>query len=96
MRVQPDASTVIKNGKTTVTTAGTAVRVGSGSIKSVVIKALSTNTGFIYVGTEAVTSANGFQLKAADSVGLDIDSLDKVWINSSVNAEGVTYLAIDK
>lgn len=90
----PVASTTMFNGKTTVTTAGTrVVLAASQAVKSVVIKALSTNTGIIYVGNSTVASTNGLQLLAGETVSLDIANLNTVNIDSSVNGEGVTYIA---
>lgn len=83
---------IVGNGKTTVTAAGTRVPLGSGAIKSVTLRALVTNTGLIYVGNTTVSSANGFQLSKSETVSLDIDDLAKVNIDSSVNGEGVTYI----
>jgi len=81
------------SGVTTVTTAGTQVALGSSTaIDSVTIKALSTNTGLIYVGTSTVSSADGFQLSAGDSVSLDVDNLTDVYIDSAVDTEGVSYI----
>lgn len=61
-------------------------------INSVVIKALSTNTGTIWVGGSAVTSANGFELSASDSVSISVNNLNLLWIVSTVNNEGISYL----
>lgn len=89
----PVAPTTVFNGKTTVTTAGTRVVLASSqAVKSVAIKALTTNTGTIYVGSSTVSSTNGFQLAAGDTVSLDIANLNTVNIDSSVNGEGVTYI----
>lgn len=89
----PVASTGLYYGKKTVTTAGTRVALASSqAVKSVVIKALQTNTGYIYVGDSSVASTNGFQLLAGDTVSLDIANLSTVNIDSSVNGEGVTYI----
>lgn len=86
--------TAVYNGKTTVTTAGTRVALASSqTVKSVTVKALSTNTGFIYVGNSSVANTNGFQLKAGDTVSLDLSNLATVYIDSSVNGEGITYIA---
>lgn len=88
--------TTIFNGKTTVTTAGTRVTLsGSTTIKSVTVKALSTNTGFIYVGNATVAASNGHQLLAGDSISMDIANLTTVNIDSSVNGEGVTYFGVN-
>ena len=86
--------TTIRNGKKTVTTAGTRVAlVGSStSCAAVIIRALSANTGTIYVGDSSVSSSNGHTLSAGESVGLAINDLASVYIDSSVNGEGVTFL----
>ena len=85
--------TIVGNGVTTVTTAGTRVALSSStSIASVTVKASATNTGYIYVGSSSVSSSNGFQLSARDAVSIDIDNLSKVYIDSSVNGEGVSYI----
>ena len=85
--------TTIISAKVTVTTAGTRVQFVTNTIKSVVIKSLSINTGFIYVGNSLVSATNGFQLSAGDTIALDITNTNVVWIDSSVNGEGVTWFA---
>lgn len=88
------APTAIFNGLTNVTTAGTRVTLAaSQAVKSVAIKARSTNTGTIYVGNSSVASTNGIQLLAGETVSLNIANLNTVNIDSSVNGEGVTYIA---
>lgn len=90
------APTTVFNGKTTVTTAGTRVVLASSTtVKSVTIKALAANTGTIYVGNSTVASTNGLQLAAGDTVSLDVSNLNTVNIDSSVNGEGVSYLAVN-
>lgn len=94
MTVQIDTPKTIYSGKINVTISGTEVILGTGVISSVTIKALSANTGVIYVGAGGVSSANGFQLAAGDTLSIDISNLATVWIDSSINGEGVTYLAV--
>ena len=90
------APTVPVNGRTTVTTAGTrVVLAGSTTVKSVTIKALGTNTGIIYVGDSAVSSSNGFPLYARDTISMDISNLNTLYIDSSVNNEGIAYIAVN-
>lgn len=90
------APTTIFNGNKVVTTAGTRVTLAaSTTIKGVTVKALSTNTGIIYVGNTTVAAANGFQLKANESVSIAIADLATVNLDSSVNGEGVTYAAVN-
>lgn len=89
------APTSIVNGKTTVSTAGTRVQLSSNTCLSITLKALSANTGTIYVGNSSVASTNGFELLAGDTVSLDISNTNVVYIDSSVNGEGVTWLAVN-
>jgi hypothetical protein len=87
--------TTIYNGKKTVTTAGSRVTLSTTqAVKSVTIKALYSNTGSIYVGNATVSSANGLELLAGDSVNFDISDIANIYLDSSVNAEGVTFLAV--
>lgn len=84
--------TTITGGTKTVTTAGVAESLGaSTTIKSIYIRATSTNTGNIYVGGSGVSSANGIALAANDSVEIDIADLATVYIDSDINGEGVGF-----
>jgi len=88
--------TTIITGATTVTTATTRVVLGTTTpAKSIYIKANIANTGIIYVGGVTVTSANGIPLAANDSVTIDIADRATVYIDSSVNLEGVTYMVMN-
>ena len=84
----------IYNGKKTITTAGTAEALASSTaVKSVVIKALYSNTGKVYVGNSSVSSSNGVELEAGDAIGIDIDNLNKIYIDADNDGEGVSYIA---
>ncbi len=88
--------TIVGSGQTTVTTAGTPVVLASSTATaSMTIRAFSTNTGKIYVGSAGVSSSTGFILSADETVSLDLDNLSKIFINSSVNGEGVSYIYLD-
>jgi hypothetical protein len=82
-------------GQKVVTTAGTAVKVltTDDGYYTLIIKALSTNTGLIYVGNSDVDSTNGFELDAGEETIIVISEgqLD-IYIDSSVNLEGVSYI----
>ena len=91
--ISPQPSSV-NNNRVTVPSAGTRVQFAYALLKSMVIKALVANTGTIYVGGQTVSSANGFQLAAGDVVAFDINNASAVWIDSSVNGEGVSWLGI--
>lgn len=84
----------ILSGKTTVTTAGTRVQLASNACKSIVIKALAANTGIIYIGNVTVAAANGYELAAGDSISCDCSNLDLIYIDSSVNGEGVSWFLV--
>jgi hypothetical protein len=86
--------TAIVHGQKTVTTAGTEVALGSSTTlySGVRIKALHANTGWIYVGANPVTSSTGFVLDAGEEVFLEVANLATVYIDSSVNGEGVSYI----
>lgn len=87
------------DGRKTVTTAGTAVALSSSSVLvgSVSLTALSTNTGLIVVGASTVKAAAGERrgqpLSAGQSVSLDIRDLSSIYIDSTVNGEGVSWMA---
>jgi hypothetical protein len=91
------AASGAKSGQKVVTTAGTAVVLAaSREIEGpILIKALEGNTGKIYVGNDGandVTSANGYELGAGDSLQLNyVSNIASIYIDSSVNGEGVSW-----
>jgi hypothetical protein len=92
------APTAITDGNKTVTTAGTAVRLVASTTASreVTITALLANTGLISVGGSTTTpsgTVRGVILAAGDSYTIAINDLYKVYINSTVNSEGVSFTA---
>ena len=88
-------ATAIYNGQKTVTTAGTQVALASSQAitHSVKIKALHGNSGWIYVGNSSVSSSNGYVLDAGETLEIQVANLATVYIDSSVNGEGVSYVA---
>ncbi len=87
--------TTVYSGKKTVTEAGTAEALSTTQalVSGVTIKALSTNTGLIYVGGATVDADTGFQLALGEAVFIEIDDLATVYVDSAVSGEGVTFLA---
>lgn len=88
------------SGQKTVTTAGTAVALGTTQIDSaLLIRALDTNTGIVVVGNDGandVTVSNGYRLSAGEALVIDhIDNLAAVYVDSAVNGEGVCWLKLD-
>lgn len=94
LKTSESSATTVLMGKVTVTTAGTRVQLSGTSkpSKAVVIRALETNTGLVYVGDSTVASTNGHRLSPGESVGLEIADLTNVYLDSAVNGEGISYL----
>ena len=89
------------SGQKTVTTAGTAVALGSQPINGpLMVKALDTNTGVIAIGNDGaatpdVTVSNGLRLEAGDSVIFDfVSDLANLMLDSAVNGEGLSWLVL--
>jgi hypothetical protein len=86
------------SGQTTVTTAGTEVQLNANqACNSVIIKALSTNTGIMYVGNDganAVSSSTGYPLNKDEYVVLEVLNLNNVYVDASVNGEKVAWIIL--
>jgi len=88
----------IADGRRVVTTAGTRVALAAASTpcKFVVITAETDNTGNITVGSSTVVAAlatrQGIPLAADDSIGFPIDNLTDVYLDSTINGDGVTFV----
>jgi hypothetical protein len=88
------------SGQKTVTTAGTALALGTAAINApLMVKALAANTGAMYIGNDGagdVTSGNGLELAAGDVVIFDwVANLGALILDSAVNGEGVAWLALN-
>ena len=63
------------------------------------VKALLANTNNVYVGNDGandVTSANGLELAAGDSIIFDhVGNLGSIWLDVDTNGEGVAWLMLD-
>jgi len=86
------------SGAKTVTTAGTAVALGTRNVQAITIYAKIANTGVIYVGGSDVDSDTNAGLQPGDQLTLDFglagESLAALYIDSSVSGEGVDYYAV--
>jgi hypothetical protein len=91
------ASTLTDQRKT-VTTAGTAVQLLTASTpcKWVVVVAFKANTDAVAVGSSTVLAATGTArgvlLNPMEKAAIPIDNVNKVWLDSRVNGEGVAFL----
>lgn len=89
-------TTDIGQGVTTVTTAGTDVVLSTYTLaKWVSIQAQTDNSGYIAVGGAGVdatiSTGTGILLAAGESITFPVDNLSDVYIDSTVNGEGVRY-----
>jgi hypothetical protein len=88
------------SGQKSITAAGTAEALSASNKAqcAVAVKALTTNTGLVYVGNDGaadVSSSNGFPLAAGDTIIFEyVDDLANIWVDSAVNGEGVAYLVL--
>lgn len=89
----------LRTFKKTVTTAGTRVKLST-DVKHVwqlKVKALSANTGLIYIGDNTVSLTVGYELSKTEEMDLSaifakdnfIMDLSEIYIDSAVNGEGV-------
>jgi len=91
----PRYSATLNTGSKIVTTAGTAEPLGTATnVREVLIQAKRNNTGQIYIGPVGVHNDNsdGICLDKTDYVKFYCSSLSEIYVNSTVNGEGVTYL----
>lgn len=89
----------VADGRKTVTTAGTRVQLAtSKAINSVAVTALEGNTGQICVGGKTVVAKlenrTGIPLAAKQTATIDTDDIGDLWIDSTVNGEGVSWAAV--
>lgn len=95
--VSQGAPTSITSGRKTVTTPGTAVQLVSlGSVcRKIIMTAPPANGGAVYVGGTNVSAVSGSQkgllLLPTGSATIDIDDAGKIWIDSEIASEGITY-----
>jgi hypothetical protein len=102
------ARTVV-SGRCVVTTAGTRVQLGGatttmvptsvdGTITKLVVCSNEANTGLIVVGGAGVVAAvgtrNGIVVNETDPLVLeDIDDLGDIWVDATVSADSLNFIA---
>ena len=85
-----------KNSRVSTTTSASQLdATGFTSSKGVNLKALSTNTDFIYVGNTAgfAGASVGFAMDPGDNVFLDISNTNKIWVQAASGTQIITFLA---
>lgn len=87
---------MIGDGRKTVAASATAEKLASATkCTSVVITALAANTGVIVFGASTVVAAaatrRGTPLSAGETASVPIVDLDQIYLDTTVNGEGVSY-----
>lgn len=78
-----------------VTTSGTRVQLDNIPCKEITVIARKNNTGSIYIGGKDVSGTNfGVELEANESFTFLISNANLIYIDASVNGEGVSYVTI--
>ena len=90
----------IGDGRKTVAAAGTAEKLASATkCTSVLITAETDNTGLIVVGASTVVASlatrRGIPLYAGESISIPTVDLDQIWLDTTVNGDGVTFTWIN-
>lgn len=88
------------SGQKVVAAAGAAVILGNQLINGpLLIKALDTNVGVVAVGNDGandVTVANGLRLLKNEEIPfVFVGNLANLWLDSTVNGEGVSWLELE-
>jgi len=60
----------------------------------VTIRTHTTNNGYVYIGNSDVTTANGYQLAAGQSVTLNVNNVKNIYAVGSVNPQTVSWIAV--
>jgi len=90
----------LNGGRKVTVTAGTPVRIISTKLpcSGVLFQALRSNTGIVAVGGSDVSVVAGAEtspsLVPGQTILLPVNNLNFVYLDSSVNGEGVTYLIL--
>lgn len=87
-------STNIYNGSKTVATVTATAISTTQAIKSVTVKALSTNTDAVFIGATGVTTSTGIELLSGESVSLDISDLASVYAISPTASQVIRFIAV--
>lgn len=92
----PFTGTTIGDGSATVSSAGTRVQLSTTStnISAVLIIAKTANAGTVWVGGSTVAAGRGRPLLSLQAELIQINNLNKVYIDADTSGDGVTYVYI--
>jgi len=91
INVNDGGNTTVLSGSKSVATAGVAEALAaSTAARAVIVQADTTNTGNVLVGN---AGSQDVLLFPGDSISIDIDDLNKIYVDVTVNGESVNYFA---
>ncbi len=92
---------VVTDGRKVVSVAGASETLVAATTPSeaVIITAETDNTGIVVVGGSTVVASlstrRGTPLAAGDSIVLTVDDLVSVYLDTTINGDGVTFLVLN-
>ena len=88
----------LNSGKINVATAGSPIQMHaiSSLLVTVTVKAKHNNTGKILIGNTQVSATTGYELWANEEVTLNLLDINLIWLDCSVNGEGVSYIYVSQ
>lgn len=93
--VTPAGDDVVADGRDVVAVAGTRVQMQGQACKVVAVTAETDNTGLIVIGAvtcvAAIATRRGLPLSAGDTATFTVDNVNRLYIDSTVSTDGVTW-----
>jgi hypothetical protein len=94
MNIERSSKGEFRTGTGTVGVASQQADMGFKAAKSVTIKADAANTGTLYLGHDnSVSATTGFPLAKGESIEIDVDSVDKIWVVGSAAGQKYAWMA---
>lgn len=72
-----------------------ATQLTSGTVKAATVKALTDNSGYIYLGDSDVSTANGQELAAGEAQSADIDDTSRFYAIAQVSGDKISVLGVN-
>ena len=93
---------IIKVGTTTDRTSGTEVQLSNTSsrVSSIQVKALAANSGIVYFGDSDVTTTNGYELSAGNTVSINFAdaggtiAFSTLYLDAASNGNKASWIAV--
>jgi hypothetical protein len=87
-------TSITSGGIFLVTAASGGAILTSSPCVSVTIKAMSKNSGDIYIAGNPMQSGQGFVLEPGEAVNLDVDNMGRAWLLAMISGDRVTFVGV--